>query len=286
MSTFFKAAAATVTPSQDLASYVAESGDVGAVFTNITSGFTFVGNSAGNGYRTTAGSNVVVYKTTVVAGSNDITYQADFTIADVTSVQFTSLMFAFVNSTTFYNVQVRPFDSLIYITGPGAANLTSATVPITVAKYRMIVTTTGGGSPTISVAWGLASGSQTAITGLQNIAATGLAPSGKPVGIESFGGDGLVSISNLQATDSTSAGSPPTTLTITGPSSITEGTPATFTATLNTAATAAVSYVPSNSAFTATYSPNPVTFAIGDTAKTFTANSSTAGTGPLGGTVS
>jgi hypothetical protein len=79
----------------------------------------------------------------------------------------------------------------------------------------------------------------------------------------------------------------PTTLTVTGASSGTDGTPLTLTATLDHAAGAGgITYTPTASVVTAVFSPNPVVFAQGDTAKTFTITASTAGTSSVGGSAS
>jgi hypothetical protein len=83
------------------------------------------------------------------------------------------------------------------------------------------------------------------------------------------------------------SGRPPTTITITGPSSGVVGVPLTLTATLdNPAISGGITYVPSGSTGTEVFSPNPVVFSQGAISSTFTVTASTAVTASIGGTAS
>jgi GDSL-like Lipase/Acylhydrolase family len=138
--------------------------------------------------------------------------------------------------------------------------------------YTCVVTlTTSGGSTAVTVAI-----NGTTVINAFVIADAALQSSAAVV----FGAPATIGIGSLLISTPSA-----TALTVTGPSTLTTGTPGTYTATTDLPAPdGGLSLAESATVFAATFSPSPLVFAAGATSGTFTATSSTGGTGVIGGT--
>ena len=275
----------TTAPSgTNLAAYSPVAGDTVTGFTNplAIDGLLMIGHSDNVGYVCNAGGyNAVYTETGITPSSNAAIIAVDITI-DITSVEGSGLVFGFTDSSHFFSLHVNASTGLAYITNFGTStDLASGTISVSDAKYTLQATTTGGGSPTISLAWGLAGGSLTPITGMQNIAAAGLVVAGKPIGLTCYAGVSKNIFTNLREDP---VGSGPTSIMLSGANAGTVGTASgTITATLDQSALVSTSVALTVATITGTFTTSPVVIGIGQTTGTFTFDASSAGTGLISG---